>query len=662
MQSETQAKCGAARKIQRNWRKWAVSATTQIYIDQNGLTEDKLIMELKSFEDVKEYVRLPETVKAMTRLLRRIHILCVSRHGNSTNAQNVNVRVFLASFMVVYYPGEVFERMGVNERALLKSGGLMLESFFRILRYLNGSRFAEVPKEVTAGFCGLLNDYLECFKAWQTPDLAKLLPRIRFGLVALYQSEIALSKVQPYTSRMRVYVRNQIQRLRYKLSNLGGASSLEQFDEENVALVSSVAMDGEVEEMEEEEWAIPSAESMEIEACEVVVHEKNLDPTCQFSMEYRYGILGSIRSNFTQTCWDSLVQDLKLPCYARVLDVLSDIRSKIQRMAGEDVNVGFLLEAMDIDFIQEQTERGIYSWESSVKLIHAIMEAIRRVLRVKEVQWGEMRKELEGCPERTEDQAVVFCKALRFCMQLVHEMEKASVMGVIEESTKDCSGVEYERKKFAERVAKGLTCVEVTRGWIQKAAKEGGQLATVHNRAMVSLVMDEEAGPFPETLYFDVKRLRDMRMTVDKISQVASMLATLLDCVKQVPSATMEQFAERLMVEEEKVVVERMVEEAVEMVGGVKADRKEEEWKAKLRRNLKESSRRKNPIKRLMQSRMKRMVMELMETGNAENRLGSAVLFPRIKAIAAKLQRVAEVNRAVHMPTYVELFESCVEK
>ena len=140
------------------------------------------------------------------------------------------------------------------------------------------------------------------------------------------------------------------------------------------------------------------------------------------------------------------------------------------------------------------------------------------------------------------------------------------------------------------------------------------------------------------------------------------MLATLLDCVRQVPSATMEQFAERLMVEEEKVVVERMVEEAVEMVEAVKADRKEEEWKAKLRRNLKESSRRKNPIKRLMQSRMKRMVMELMETGNAENRLGSAVLFPRIKAIAAKLQRVAEVNRAVHMPTYVELFESCVEK
>jgi len=42
--------------------------------------------------------------------------------------------------------------------------------------------------------------------------------------------------------------------------------------------------------------------------------------------------------------------------------------------------------------------------------------------------------------------------------------------------------------------------------------------------------------------------------------------------------------------------------------------------------------------------------------------LGSAVLFPRIKAIAAKLQRVAEVNRAVHMPTYVELFKSCVEK
>jgi hypothetical protein len=77
----------------------------------------------------------------------------------------------------------------------------------------------------------------------------------------------------------------------------------------------------------------------------------------------------------TQAFWDSLVDDLRLatPCYVRVLRVLAEIRDGIMDLAGSREEI-FLRDAIDLDFIRQQAEAGLYDWASCTKLVASIVQ------------------------------------------------------------------------------------------------------------------------------------------------------------------------------------------------------------------------------------------------------------------------------------------------
>ena len=76
---------------------------------------------VRSFETLVIFLREKSTIAIAKACLQRIHLLSTFRHGSPDHAlepDNVNIRVFLAAFMIAFRPTHVFESMGSREQTL----------------------------------------------------------------------------------------------------------------------------------------------------------------------------------------------------------------------------------------------------------------------------------------------------------------------------------------------------------------------------------------------------------------------------------------------------------------------------------------------------------------------------------------------------------------
>ena len=181
------------------------------------------------------FLRKKKTIKFSKALLKQFHQYTCARYGHlaelSTLGDNVNVRVFLASYMIAYRPTHVFEQLGELEVALLNSAKALQGCFETIVAAVhNGASRSQIPADVTRPFEQLLCEYLKCFKAWKVPDEMKLTCRIQHALIALYMAQGQLPRDEPEDSKLSVEFRTQIKRLRDKLSQIAGPDKLREFD------------------------------------------------------------------------------------------------------------------------------------------------------------------------------------------------------------------------------------------------------------------------------------------------------------------------------------------------------------------------------------------------------------------------------------------------
>jgi hypothetical protein len=183
------------------------------------------------------HLREPLVVAAAKRCLWRIHTLVSMRHGVPAGANiptTINVRVFLAAYMISCRPSHVFETMGQLEQPLLEVSRALIESFERIAgAVVAAGSFQPVDHSLTEGFAPLLLEFMRCFHAWKVPDEAKLVSRIRHALFALYDAREHLPADEPVDSRLSVELHTQTERLRRKLAQIGGQAALTQFDTDN---------------------------------------------------------------------------------------------------------------------------------------------------------------------------------------------------------------------------------------------------------------------------------------------------------------------------------------------------------------------------------------------------------------------------------------------
>ena len=85
-------------------------------------------------------------------------------------------------------------------------------------------------------------------------------------------------------------------------------------------------------------------------------------------------------SSFQSAFLDSLVDDLLLdtPCFVRVLRVLGEVRDGIRWLAGTR-DTGNIMGVVDLNFICNQVEKGLYGWQECILLLSKIFSVIQEV-------------------------------------------------------------------------------------------------------------------------------------------------------------------------------------------------------------------------------------------------------------------------------------------
>jgi len=162
------------------------------------------------------------------------------------------------------------------------------------------------------------------------------------------------------------------------------------------------------------------------------------------------------------------VDDLRLatPCYVRVLRVLAEIRDGINDLAGSRETAN-LAEAVDLDYIKQQAEAGLFTWGSCSRLVSAIVEVIQRVQAPKrdeetKAKWAETQATMGGAT--AEEHPRAFCQALEFLLDRVNAMRIDAAnarLRLIAPVIKD-HGIDYERGKFQDKLNDGSLTLQRT--------------------------------------------------------------------------------------------------------------------------------------------------------------------------------------------------------
>lgn len=174
-------------------------------------------------------------IKSMKLVLFRICVLTAAGreflpHG--VDNKNLNVRVFLASFLVTSFPLVVFESIHKLEQDLIERSRAMLAIFDALHTALLHGGTAEAHAAAVRSaikFPLALHEYLQAFQAWKKPDERKITDRIAHALDALYKAEDILQGEPggPVLEATRADFRAQQRRLRQKFSQIAGKEALE---------------------------------------------------------------------------------------------------------------------------------------------------------------------------------------------------------------------------------------------------------------------------------------------------------------------------------------------------------------------------------------------------------------------------------------------------
>lgn len=189
-----------------------------------------------TFDDLSMRLRGVPLIKTMKLILYRVCVLTaegVRTCPGSGETNTINVRVFLASFMIAYHPRSVFERVRQLETELIDASIKMLAVFDAICLAIidtHGDSFNKKPDDEALTFPGVLHAYLKAFEAWKLLDEAKLTDRIKHALNALYHAEDHLIEGDQDTARLRTEFRSRQARLREKLVKIAGQVALDSLD------------------------------------------------------------------------------------------------------------------------------------------------------------------------------------------------------------------------------------------------------------------------------------------------------------------------------------------------------------------------------------------------------------------------------------------------
>ena len=516
--------------------------------------------------DLTTFLRNKVVVKTAKACLERIHRICNLRNKVSSipgqEQSRINVRVFLAIYMIAAHPDKVFESLSdPSVQPLRDAASRFLDQFEAICSAIRDhprKAYNELPLDLTADFGANLAAYFRTFQAWKVPDELRLITRIKHALVALYQAHSQLPSHEPANSPLRREFSAQVARLLNKLQHIGGINALTAFMADNpvpdgivlpaadgatpaaagilaaallMGAASTTAAPPSNDPLFHVTAGFPSRMTNEDLAHALLIDSRfAIDDEGTMTSQYQ-----DVRNRFHRAFWDSVVSDLTLhpnPCFTRVMRVIEEVRSSLCELGG--------VWPMEIDTVQLQTraEQRAMTWEDFVAVVRSILEAIRRAqsqARVDDTnaRWAVVRGSLEAAANLEADQPRAFCTALEFLLNRINilRIDTANArLRFIAPVIAD-HGIDYEVGKFDEKIAAGSITLDRTTAWLRRALISSPGASTpmpeLHTRAMTALVFHHEPltqDNIPETLALDLRYLVPLQNEIHYITSAATLL------------------------------------------------------------------------------------------------------------------------------------------
>jgi hypothetical protein len=387
----------AANVLWRFWRQrrhMSLPKVVKRFQDAKLMSTD--IRQLR-FDELVIFLRKKETIRLAMALLRSFHQRAQLVHEHEGTADRlpsgdglVNVRVFLAVYMIVIFTSKVFESVGELENALIKSGRRLMANFeLMIVQFTSRNHeFCKINANAVTSLLPSLFDYLRKFKEWKGPDEIKLTLRIEKALFCLHYSMEALPGGRDLECNARLVQEmiTQTERLREKLLKIAGEQRLIDFDHKLVNgegrgyLTMSTGEDYSVYlhlALDPKKYmsVIPKINN------EQLAHELLLDPNFHL-LPYDHADRENIFCNRVQEIyWEEISSDLQHqpPSYTRVFQCLKQIKSDFIDLSSGETQVAQIRNALDESHIEACIRANAFEWSEVIGLGSTMIVFVKRI-------------------------------------------------------------------------------------------------------------------------------------------------------------------------------------------------------------------------------------------------------------------------------------------
>lgn len=715
----------AAIKLQYFWRKRLHLTTVRLVRQHMNMGVTTAYATSVYFEDLVAFIRDDTTKSVAKTATQRIFMLTTSRHGLPLNpalgnpdadhdgdqdgaqddAQAValntaggacvaNVRIFLAAYMIAFHPTRVFEEMDVLEQTVADSAINLIVSFeticHRILFSETGS-FAEVPHDLTADFPTLFVNYFHDFNVWKVPDAARLATRIRRALLALYQAVQTLPSDEPEDSPLRIEFTTQIARLRTKMLQICGEGALADLDAERINHIPPTPPAQGLDEAlppppaVQTHSPIPPRLSNEQMALAILIDGDFIveDDDDDTNGARQGSVSGEMRERLHRAFWESLEHDLSqpTPLFTRALRVLEEVHTALSTIPETPLpaqEAVVLNEAINIEHIRTQAEAGLFSWESCVRLVAAVVGVANEMLDAARrgqtlTMWAQISASLDEATINAQLRPRALSGALKFLLNRINAMRAdfararvRLVAPVVREN-----GIEYLRGKFQDSINAGTLTLQRTTAWINKVVHDKPNIVNaliegretealhLHHEAILWFVTSKEVcitdrgTRLPETLLQLTHRINDMNLAVHFLTRTATLLS-MVHSAGPPPWAVIDHIAARVIREVDPAAMEDRITPIIvaELAPHVNA--------AVLRNTQRLMQMARNPLNglhQLMLTRMTRVLRSMVLTGAPPENIDPIInrILPRIRQLTTEFVKMSSINHQVHLPTYTRL-------
>ncbi len=315
------------------------------------------------FEALLLISKKPSVIQTTKMLLRRIHLSCnfFRVRGEALVApipglDNVNVRVFMTTFVITNNPRNVFDNsLPEYEKNLKESAAEVLRCFTTAIeQYMaRGQRFHAIDLELLHEFPRKLVVYLRHFNLWKREDGNNHKFTLSSALYCIFQAQDALPANEPNDSPLSVELRNQIQKMSGTLRVMCGQAALDE--------VYRQCRCGFQEFMPPAGYKVDSRSNINWRMLyklrvdnALLAHELLIDPTFRLPYDPYEESIEAINDAKIRNFWESAIRNFMQGRYHVAVRIFKEVREHLLEL-GDDSHRETIHDMINVDSMELPT-------------------------------------------------------------------------------------------------------------------------------------------------------------------------------------------------------------------------------------------------------------------------------------------------------------------